>query len=223
MILNIYKPKGRTSFSVVAEIRRKLGVKKVGHAGTLDPLAEGVLIILTEKDTKRQSEFMEMQKEYEAEIGFGIFTESYDLEFVPKFVEEVSKNKINNEIEKVLAGFVGEQDQEVPMYSAVSVDGQRLYKLARKGKVLEKAPSKKIQIHEIKLLDFGEREIETDKGAKNIPVAKIRVRCSSGTYVRALVRDVGKSFDTRAVMMSLIRTVIGPYKISDSRNIEIIS
>jgi tRNA pseudouridine55 synthase len=217
VIINVYKPRGITSFDVVFKVRKALGIKKVGHAGTLDPLAEGVLIVLTDKDTKKQSEFMNMEKEYIAEVGFGIYSETYDMEKLPKFVSELPPEKLKNEIDVVLKKFIGKQMQEVPMYSAVSVDGQRLYKLARKGKTLEKVPSKEITIRSIELLDIGEKEIQTDVGLKTLLVIKIKVTCSSGTYIRSLVRDIGKAFQTDAVMLSLVRSRIGDFLVTESK------
>jgi tRNA pseudouridine55 synthase len=216
MIYNVFKSKGFTSFDVVAKVRKQLNIKKVGHAGTLDPLAEGVLIVLTDKDTKKQSEFMNMEKEYKAEIGFGIYSETYDLEFLPEFRKEIKLEEVKNKIESVLKRFIGIQQQEVPMYSAVSVDGQRLYKIARKGKTIKNIPSKEINIKEIKLMDIFEKEINTNIGVKNIFCVRISVLCSSGTYIRALVRDIAKSFSTEGVMLSLLRTRIGVFKVSDS-------
>lgn len=219
VILNVYKPKGITSFDVVYKVRKSLGIKKVGHAGTLDPLAEGVLIVLMANDTKKQSEFMSMEKEYEAEIGFGIYTGTYDLEVVPEFTDTITLNEVNTKIDGVLDKFIGRQNQEVPMYSAVSVNGQRLYKLARKGKTVEDLPSREINISSIRLVDFYETKLKTNLGDKTIPVAKIKVTCSSGTYIRSLVRDIGKSLNVNAVMLSLVRTRIGDFNAADSKQI----
>lgn len=216
VIINVYKPRGITSFDAVYKVRKALGIKKVGHAGTLDPLAEGVLIVLTDSDTKKQSEFMNLEKEYVAEVGFGIYSETYDLEKLPKLVFELPMERLKNKIDVVLKKFIGKQMQEVPMYSAVSVDGQRLYKLARKGKTLDNIPSKEITIHGIELMEIGEKQIETDAGVKNLPVIKIKVTCSSGTYIRSLVRDIGKAFQTDAVMLSLVRSRIGSFLVADS-------
>jgi tRNA pseudouridine55 synthase len=219
VILNIYKPKGLTSFDVVAKVRKQLHIKKVGHAGTLDPLAEGVLIVLTGKDTKEQPTFMNLDKEYEAEVGFGIYSETYDLELLPRYTNKTDIKLIKTDIKKVLKEFIGAQKQEVPMYSAVSVKGQRLYKLARKGKTVENIPSKEITIREIKLLDISEAKINTIIGIRKVPRIKIKVVCSSGTYIRALVRDMGKAFGTDAVMLSLLRTRVGDFKLTDSLQI----
>lgn len=219
MILNIYKPKGFTSFDVVAKVRKQLGLKKVGHAGTLDPLAEGVLVILTDNDTKKQSEFMKMEKEYEAEIGFGIFSETYDLEFTPTVTKQISALQLNKEVLKVLDNLTGTQKQEVPIYSAVSVDGQRLYKLARQGKTVEKLPSKEITISEINLIEQKVVSLKTNLGELDVPVIKIKIKCSSGTYIRALARDIGKLLETDAVMLKLTRTKVGDFDIADSQNL----
>jgi tRNA pseudouridine55 synthase len=223
VILNIYKPKGITSFNAVSQIKRKLGVRKAGHAGTLDPLAEGVLIVLTDSDTKKQADFMEMEKEYVAEIGFGIYTETYDLEKLPQYIKGPTLDTLKSHIGPIIEDFVGKQDQEVPMYSAVSVDGQRLYRMARKGKTPAIIPIKKITIKNIELLDTSESNLHTDSGLHNIPVVKIKIICSSGTYVRSLVRDIGNVLHTEAVMLSLKRTRIGNFKVSDSKNTNTLS
>lgn len=204
---------------MVYKVRKQLGLKKVGHAGTLDPLAEGVLIVLTDNDTKKQNEFMSLAKEYRAEIGFGIFSETYDLEFKPKITRKVHIQKLERDIEKVLRMFLGKQEQVVPAYSAVSVKGQRLYKLARKGTIPTELPSKEIEIFAISLDKTGSRNIETQTGVSEIPIIQISVRCSSGTYIRSLVRDIGKQFGTDAVMLSLIRTKIGDFAAADSINL----
>jgi tRNA pseudouridine55 synthase len=216
MILNVYKPKGFTSFDVVAKARKQLHIKKVGHAGTLDPLAKGMLIILTEKDTKKQNTFMNMDKEYEAEIGFGIYSETYDLEFLPRFTKKITLKSIKENINNILKSFIGTQKQVVPIYSAVSVKGQRLYKLARKGKTVENIPSKEITIYDIELIDQFETTLQTNLGKRIVPAIKIKVKCSSGTYIRALARDIGKALGTDAIVLKLVRTRIGDFKATDS-------
>jgi tRNA pseudouridine55 synthase len=222
MILNVYKEKNWTSFDVVAKVRNMLGGKrKVGHAGTLDPLAEGVLIVLTDEDTKKQDEFMKMKKEYVAKITFGITTPTYDLEFLP----EVSKRQIGLENLKtlcpvVLKDFEGEIDQKVPPYSAAKVDGKTLYKEARKGKVDEVSlPVKRITIYKIEILETYDEDVETKDGKRKFPSMKARVECSSGTYIRSLAHDLGEKFGCGAVMMGLVRTRIGEYSVSDSKKI----
>ncbi|MFC1700135.1 tRNA pseudouridine(55) synthase TruB [Patescibacteria group bacterium] len=205
MILNIHKEKNWTSFDVVAKVRGILGEKKVGHAGTLDPLAEGVLVVLTGEDTKKQSEFMNMEKEYIAEFGLGLDSDTYDLEVLPRVIDT------NIDFEKEIKKYVGKIKQKVPSYSAVKVKGKKLYKEARKGKIDESSlPVKEISIHSIEILDKYEKDIETESGVKKIPIFKVKVVCGSGTYIRSLAHDLD------CVLVSLVRTRIGDFKVEDS-------
>ena len=191
-----------TSFSVVAKVRAWTHCKKVGHAGTLDPLARGVLLVCTGKATKRVSELMELEKEYEGVIELGKTTETEDAE--GKILQQRSVPSFSIEdVLLVLRKFVGKIDQIPPMYSALKKDGVRLYKLARKGKVVHREP-RKIKIHEIKLLEW------------NNPFLKIRVKCSRGTYIRALARDIGETLGVGGYLKTLSRNRIGTYTIQDS-------
>jgi tRNA pseudouridine55 synthase len=223
MIMNVYKPKGWTSFDVVAVLRKELGIKKIGHAGTLDPLADGVLIILTEENTKKQAEFMHLEKVYQTEFGFNIFTESYDLEFAPKKAGNLTLEELKEKLSQTVAEFIGEIDQEVPMYSAVKVDGKKLYKSARHGETVTNVPVKKIIIKKIEVLELFSKEIATEATSKTttltIPVAKLRITCSYGTYIRALARDFGTALNTQAVMLSLVREKVGDYDLTSARSI----
>jgi len=191
-----------TSFSVVAKVRVWAHCKKVGHAGTLDPLATGVLLVCTGKATKRVPELMELKKEYEGVIELGKTTETDDAE--GKILQQRSVPSFSIEdVLLVLKKFVGEIEQIPPMYSALKKDGVRLYKLARKGKIVHREP-RKIKIHEIKLLEW------------NKPFLKIRVKCSRGTYIRALARDIGEDLGVGGYLKELRRTRIGTYSIKDS-------
>ncbi|MFZ2663795.1 MAG: tRNA pseudouridine(55) synthase TruB [Patescibacteria group bacterium] len=222
MILNIYKEKCWTSFDVVAKIRGMLGKKrKVGHAGTLDPLAEGVLIVLTDEDTKKQNEFMTLKKEYEAKIAFGITTPTYDLEVLPDVSnKQLSLEEILGSLKDLLPKYIGGIDQKVPSYSAVKVDGKRLYKQARSGDVDEdKLPVKRVTIYNIKLLNNSVEKIETKGGIKEFPIVTIKIECSSGTYVRSLAHDLGEDLGIGAVLVNLVRTKVGDFKVFDSRKI----
>jgi len=213
MILNIYKEKGWTSFDVVAKLRGILGTKKIGHAGTLDPLAEGVLVVLTDKDTKRQEEFMKMEKEYIAEIAFGATSPSYDLETSLEFT-----NKAVNldKLEKVLSKYKGEIKQQVPAYSAVKVGGNPLYKKARKGNVDEsELPIKTVTINDIEFVETKEEVFE----GNTLPVAKIKINCSKGFYVRSLANDLGKDLGCGGVLVSLKRTKVGEYLLNESKKV----
>lgn len=200
-ILYFNKPLTWTSFNVVAKIRchitRKLKVKKmkVGHAGTLDPLATGVMIICTGKATKRIEEFQYQTKEYIATIMLGATTPSYDLE---KEIDATypTEHITREMVEEKLKGFTGRIEQVPPAFSACKVNGKRAYDLARAGKEVEIKP-KILVIDEIELLEC------------KLPEIKIRVVCSKGTYIRALARDIGLALGSGAHLTGLIRTRIG--------------
>lgn len=218
VIINVHKPKGSTSFNMVYQARKKLGVKKVGHAGTLDPLAEGVLIILTESDTKRQDEFMHMEKEYVAEIGFGLSNSCLDMEQVPEIVLPlVSLTSIREKLPNLLKDFIGVQDQEAPIYSAKKQDGKAFYKFVRKGNALDIKPKvSSIEIKELEIIDTYISNIKTTTGDFEIPVVKIRIKCSSGTYIRSLARDISIKLGTKGILLSLLRTKVGSYSLGNS-------
>jgi len=229
MIIAINKPKGITSHDVVDVVRKKYNITKVGHAGTLDPLAEGILIVLTEKDTKSQSEFMGLEKEYIAEIAFGIRTDTYDIEGT---VLENDKLRLagkvleKGEIEKVLNKFVGNIIQEVPAFSAVKIRGKPLYKYAREGKMEGiKLPKRKVFIKELELLETGTTFVSLSRQrynfpAKKYPYIKIRLVCSKGTYVRSLANDIGNKLGGGGTLISLVRTRIGNYTLENSLSLE---
>ena len=227
MILNIYKEKDWTSFDVVAKVRWMLNAslnpnvpnklrrkRKVGHAGTLDPLAEGVLIVLTDQDTKKQDELMATDKEYECEISFGAISATYDLEAELEMQTIPKDLDIKTELEKLLPNYIGEIDQTVPYYSAVKVDGRALYKRARSGKEVDPSPlpTKKVTIHDIKMLDFYEK--------RDLPTARLKVVCSKGTYIRSLANDLGKDLGIGGVLVDLVRTRVGDFKVEDSVKIK---
>lgn len=200
-ILYFNKPLGWTSFDLVNKFRyklcRKLQVKKikVGHAGTLDPLATGVMIVCTGKATKRIDEFQYQTKEYVATLRLGATTPSFDLE---KEIDAVypTEHITREGVETVLQSFVGTIQQVPPVFSACKVDGKRAYELARKGKEVE-LKSKTLVIDELELLEC------------ELPVIKIRVVCSKGTYIRALARDIGEALQSGAHLTALERTRIG--------------
>ncbi|GAB6010614.1 tRNA pseudouridine(55) synthase TruB [Viscerimonas tarda] len=200
-IVYINKPLHWTSFNLVSKLRsnlcRRLKIKKlkVGHAGTLDPLATGVMIICTGKKTKLIETFQYQTKEYVATIGLGKTTPSFDLETEVDGVfptEHISKELV----EKTLSEFIGEIEQTPPAFSACKINGMRAYDLARDGQAVELKP-KTLAIDEIELLDY------------NLPVIKIRVVCSKGTYIRALARDIGLAMNSGAHLTGLERTRIG--------------
>ena len=211
-IIPINKPYTWTSFQIVNKVRyhlsRKYGIKrfKVGHAGTLDPLATGVLLLCTGKATKRIEELQSHTKEYEAEIMLGATTPSYDMEHPVNAhypYEHITEEAIKETLEK----FVGDIAQRPPLFSACKVDGKRAYDLARKGSDMELAP-KQIRIDSIELLEC------------ELPKIKIRVVCGKGTYIRSLARDVGEALGSGAYLTALARTRIGEYKLEDCINPE---
>ena len=208
-VLFFNKPLGWTSFMVVGHIRyhicRRMKVKKlkVGHAGTLDPLATGVMIVCTGKATKRIEEFQYHTKEYIATIQLGATTPSYDLEHeidATYPTEHITREKI----EEALKQFLGEIQQIPPAFSACKVDGARAYDLARKGQEVELKP-KLLAIDEIELLACDLEKMEI----------KIRVVCSKGTYIRALARDIGEALHSGAHLTGLVRTRVGEVKLED--------
>ncbi|WP_300729732.1 tRNA pseudouridine(55) synthase TruB [uncultured Bacteroides sp.] len=211
-VLYFNKPLRWTSFALVNKVRyhisRKLGVKKikVGHAGTLDPLATGVMIICTGKATKRIEEFQHHTKEYIATLQLGATTPSYDLE---KEIDAIyPTDHITRElVEETLKKFVGTIEQIPPTFSACKVDGKRAYDLARKGNDVELKP-KTLVIDEIELLECS------------LPIIKIRVVCSKGTYIRALARDIGEALESGAHLIGLVRTRVGDIRLEDCMEVE---
>ncbi|MBR3135200.1 tRNA pseudouridine(55) synthase TruB [Candidatus Saccharibacteria bacterium] len=236
-ILLVDKPAGMSSFGVVARVRRRLSEEaghkvKVGHTGTLDPFATGLLILLTGKGTKRANEFLKLDKEYEATICLGKVSSTGDIEgdisdypfsgrvraarrcggapLEPRFARASQGANGRNlrtprrkDVENVLASFVGEIFQQVPSYSAVKINGQRAYKLARAGKEVE-MPVRKVTIYNIEILDY------------KWPELKIRCEVSSGTYIRALGQDIGERLGVGGYLTQLRRTKVGEYRVKDA-------
>lgn len=205
-IINVNKPSGITSFDVVRKLRRILHERKIGHTGTLDPLAEGVLVVCIGKATKLVQDIEGYEKTYTAGFELGYRTDTYDTEG-----QIIEKREINNvtlgELENVLKKFIGEIEQIPPMYSALKVDGKKLYELARQGIEVER----KARLIEIKFIDI----VEFD-GVKG----KIRCGVSKGTYIRSLIDDMGKALGTLATMTSLVREKVGSSNIEDSYTLE---
>ena len=204
------KPIGKTSYQIVKEFKKKYPGEKVGHAGTLDPLAEGVLIILVGKATKKQAEFMRMKKEYLVEAIFGLVTPTWDLEFEPvsyetRGLKEKLKSLTEDLVKEKLGKLEGEIVQIVPSYSAVKVKGKRLYQMARKGKIDDRdLPRRKAMVYGIELLEFEKGEF---------PKVKIRMIVGKGTYVRSVVYQLGEELGVGAVVSRIIRTKIGKHRI----------
>jgi len=214
-ILIINKPKGLTSHDVVDVVRRKLGVRKVGHAGTLDPAATGILIVLVGKKTKEQAKYMAMEKEYVAEVEFGVSTDTGDREgrLIAKWLYGQMVKLRKEKIEDVLPQFVGKIKQQVPLYSAVKVKGKKLYELARKGRAPKKLPERIVEIKSIKVLDFK-------KGSdKTYPVVKLKVVCGKGVYIRQLAVDLGKALGFPAYLRSLVRTRVGEFSLKEAKKL----
>ncbi len=210
LIMN--KPLTWTSFGVVKRARwlisKHLGVKrvKIGHAGTLDPLASGVLILCTGKMTKQISKFQAHEKEYIAHIRFGETTPSYDLE--TEIDQRFPTEHITTELlEETLKQFLGEQEQTPPIFSAKKIDGKRAYESARKGKEVIMRKSL-ITIYELEIVE------------NNFPDIKLKVRCGKGTYIRSLAYDLGKALKSGAHLAGLVRTRIGEFTIDNSITID---
>lgn len=198
----INKPRGRSSFSIVAQVRRLSGIKKVGHAGTLDPEAEGLLIILLGKEYTRQAEkYSKLDKTYEFEIKLGEVSTTDDEEGTKTKVSDLKPTKA--EIIKALSNYKGEIQQTPPVYSAIKIDGQRAYKRARNGEEV-KMPTRKVNIKRIKLLRY------------NYPFISIEADVSSGTYIRSLARSIGKDLKTGAYCTKIVRTKVGEFSLEDA-------
>jgi tRNA pseudouridine55 synthase len=211
-VLLFDKPLYWTSFDLVNKIRimirSALGTKriKVGHAGTLDPLASGLMIICTGKATKRIEEFRDLDKEYIATIHLGETTPSFDLE--TEVDKRYSTVHISKElVQSVLNGFLGEQKQLPPLYSAKFIGGKRAYEFARKG-VEKKLEPVMVFFREIELLEC------------NIPEVKVRLLCSKGTYIRSFARDLGEALGSGACLSSLQRSAIGPFRLDKASNLK---
>jgi tRNA pseudouridine55 synthase len=205
-MLLINKPLNWTSFDAVRKIRNLVCVKKVGHAGTLDPLATGLLIICTGKFTKKINEYMAREKEYTGSFTLGAVTPTYDLESEPlefKPIESITNDQVYNATQH----FVGEILQTPPAHSAIKVQGKRVYELARQGREVKLEPRK---------ITIKEFEITTIE----LPVIDFRVVCSTGTYIRSLANDFGKALGCGAYLSGLCRTRIGEFLLTDAMSIE---
>ncbi len=217
-IFGIYKPKGPTSFDIVARVRKLSGVKKVGHAGTLDPLASGVLVIGVGREATRQlSEIVGQEKEYIADIRLGMTSTTDDEEGI-KSIKSI-KSKVRKacgersrivskiKIEKIIKQFVGQINQIPPQFSAIKVKGRRAYKSARAGKEVELLP-RPVEIREIKILKY------------KYPDLRIKVICGKGTYIRALARDIGQELGVGGYLSDLERSRVGEFEAKDAIRVE---
>ena len=206
-ILPVDKPEGCSSFDVVEAVRDGTGVQKVGHAGTLDPLASGLLLILVARPaTRLQAACMHLPKTYEATLRLGETTPSHDTE--TDVVERADPTDITrHDLEAVFDEFVGLLNQVPPMYSAVKIDGERLYEKARRGETVDRPP-RQVRVDRFEILEWSPPDCST------------RIECSKGTYIRALARDVGEELGVGAHLTALRRTAIGPFAVEDSWSLE---
>lgn len=204
-ILNVYKPKGMTSHNVVSFVRRQLNMKRIGHTGTLDPAATGVLPVLIGNATKLSDLIMADEKKYTARVVLGITTDTEDTtgEILERKEVSVTKEQLIETVKK----FTGDIEQIPPMYSAIKVDGQKLYQLARKGVEIERKP-RKITVYSIDVYDFDGTSFMMD------------VHCGKGTYIRSLCRDIGASLGCGAAMDTLERTMSGVFTKENSYTFE---
>ena len=201
-VILIDKPLKWTSFDIIKKIRYQTRIAKVGHAGTLDPLATGLLIVCTGKFTKQINDYMGMEKEYTGTITLGATTPTFDLESEPTNITSL-ENITPQKVLDATAQFTGAIMQMPPMHSAIKKDGQRLYYAARSGEIVEIDP------RPVTIYDFEITGIE-------LPVVHFRVRCSTGTYIRSLVHDFGQALGVGAYMSGLRRTKIGTFNVEDA-------
>lgn len=205
-IILVNKPKGITSHDVVDVVRKRFSIKRVGHAGTLDPLAEGLLIVLVGKYTKSFSKFANFDKEYSGVLKLGEVTTTGDSQ--GKVIKKNSYSSISEaEIRKAFSHFEGDIEQVPPMVSALRVKGKRLYNLARRGITVERPP-RKIKIHSLEILSM------------DLPWIEFRAHCSKGTYIRKLAEDIGEELGCGAHMVKILRLSIGPFKLEDAVNLD---
>lgn len=204
-VILINKPVDWTSFDVIRKLRGLIRIQKIGHAGTLDPLASGLLIVCTGKFTKRINEYMGQEKEYTGTITLGATTPTYDLESEPENLRDVSMLR-EEEIRNATNSFMGEIMQVPPIHSAIKIDGKRVYKLARKGVEVALEP-RKVQIKEFEITQI------------DLPEVHFRVVCSTGTYIRSLANDFGAILGCGGYLSRLCRTRIGNFELKEAREI----
>ena len=215
-ILLVDKPSGITSFDCIRILRKKLNIRKMGHAGTLDPMATGLMIIGVGDGTKKLHEFLKLDKAYEAEILLGVKTDTGDV--TGKILEELgSKNyELGEEkIRKVLQTMIGKLDLPVPAYSAIKRGGEALYKKARRGEVVD-TPSKVMEITAVEFLGISSSPPQLRRGAGGGVVVSARFDVTSGTYIRSLAEEFGRRLGVPATLAGLRRTRIGEFKIEDA-------
>lgn len=202
MIIPINKPAGITSHTVVNKLRKHYGIKKIGHAGTLDPFATGVLILLVGREsTKKSQELMKQNKIYRTKLKLGYISDTYDKDGV---IQEYNIQKVPTraEIDKIIASFIGEISQIPPIYSAIKINGKKMYELARKGQTVD-IPPRLVHIYDIIVLEY------------TYPYLTLDIACSSGTYIRSLGYDIGIKLGTGAYLETLERRQSGEYNIEN--------
>jgi len=242
-ILLIDKPKGITSFDVIRRLRKQMDIRKMGHAGTLDPLATGLMIIGVEKGTKKLNDFIKLDKVYEVEVLLGVQTDSGDLEgkiLKTKEVKEIDETKVK----KVVEGLVGKITLPVPIFSAIKRDGEALYKKARRGEKVD-PPKKDMEIYSAEILGCNpkstlssrpersgvERSLDTTNFAKDTFSSvqnnnksyysiNLRLKVSSGTYIRSIAEEIGRQLDLPATVKELRRTQIGDFKVEQAKQLD---
>ena len=204
-IIAVRKEKGYTSHDVVAKLRGILHMKKIGHTGTLDPDAEGVLPVVLGKATKLAEFLTDKDKTYEAVLHLGLETDTQDM--TGTVLKELPVSVTEEQVRAAVSSFLGEQQQIPPMYSALKVNGRKLYEIAREGKTVERKP-RTVFFHSIEIQDM------------ELPLVKISVTCSRGTYIRTLCHDIGKKLGCGACMEELVRTRSGQFRLEDSLTLE---
>lgn len=204
-IIVVNKPKGITSFDVIRKLKKILKTKKIGHTGTLDPLATGIMLVCVGRATKLASDLEAKDKIYIADFDIGYATDTYDIEGkkIAENIIEVSKENLEQSIKK----FIGNIKQIPPMYSAIKIDGNKLYHLARKGIEVER-PERNVTIEYINLLDFKDNKV------------KIETKVSKGCYIRSLIYDIGQDLGSYATMTALQRKQVGDYSLENSYSLE---
>ena len=203
----INKPSGPTSHDMVDKLRKITGIRKIGHAGTLDPFASGLLIMAIGRAATREiSKFVKLGKEYVAKLQLGASSDTYDRTGEIR-AAHIAQPISQDEVQNVITRFIGKQKQVPPMYSAKKINGKKLYELARQGKTVERQ-AVEVEIYEIKFLKY------------KWPLLSFGVKCSSGTYIRSLGHDIGESLDCGAYLVELKRTAIGDYSLSQAIDIK---
>lgn len=204
--LNIYKPQGKTSHDIVAILRRTTKIKQIGHTGTLDPFAEGVLPICIGKST-RLIEYLDDDKAYIGTVQFGSATTTYDIEGE---ISKTSDKKITIEdLEQILSQFRGEIEQIPPIYSAIKINGKKLYEYARKGETVD-IKSRKVNISKLEIVNFN----------KENQTAELLIECSKGTYIRSIANDIGEALNCYGHLIKLVRIKAGKFSLKDTKKLE---